>query len=72
MNQGNRSMTLKYSGRTLPEWADSQMEVLADQLREQEHTVWNVEEHRYTTSELIRPCQPVDEAWKQCSQGSVA
>ena len=45
-------MVLKYSGRTLPEWADSQQEVMADKLIEQEHTVWNVEEHRYTTSEL--------------------
>ena len=43
-------MALKYSGRTLPEWGDSQQEVMTDKLIDQEHTVWNVEEHRYTTS----------------------
>ena len=44
-------MALKYSGRTLPEWGDSQQEVVGDKLADQEHTVWNVEEHRYLTSE---------------------
>ena len=51
VNRGNETMALKYSGRTLPEWGDGQQEVIGDGLIDQEHTVWNVEEHRYTTSE---------------------
>lgn len=42
---------LKYSGRQLPDWGFNQHEVVADRIVDQEDTVWNVEEHRYTKSD---------------------
>ncbi|KAF0306413.1 Protein O-mannosyltransferase 1 [Amphibalanus amphitrite] len=51
INQGNLNMALKFSGRRLPEWGNGQQEVVGDALADQEHTVWNVEEHRYLTME---------------------
>lgn len=42
---------LKYSGRQLPDWGFHQHEVVADRVLNQDDTVWNVEEHRYTKCE---------------------
>ena len=42
---------LKFSGRQLPDWGFRQHEVVTDKELNQEDTVWNVEEHRYTRSE---------------------
>ncbi|XP_044008654.1 protein O-mannosyltransferase 1 [Aphidius gifuensis] len=42
---------LKFSGRQLPDWGFNQHEVVADKIIEQDDTVWNVEEHRYTKSD---------------------
>lgn len=39
---------LKFTGRQLPSWGFHQHEVGADRIIEQDDTVWNVEEHRYT------------------------
>lgn len=39
---------LKYTGRQLPDWGFHQHEVVADRVVNQDDTVWNVEEHRYT------------------------
>ena len=38
------------SGKQLPEWGFHQLEVVTDKLHNHEHTLWNVEEHRYTRS----------------------
>ncbi|RUS87081.1 hypothetical protein EGW08_005157 [Elysia chlorotica] len=45
----NTSAALKTTGRQLPEWGFHQIEVSADRLVKQRATVWNVEEHRYTS-----------------------
>ncbi|KAJ3655129.1 hypothetical protein Zmor_014268 [Zophobas morio] len=42
---------LKFTGRQLPDWGFHQHEVAADRIINQDDTVWNVEEHRYTRSE---------------------
>ncbi|XP_030755009.1 protein O-mannosyltransferase 1 [Sitophilus oryzae] len=42
---------LKFTGRQLPDWGFHQHEVAADRVLNQDDTVWNVEEHRYTKSE---------------------
>lgn len=42
---------LKFSGRQLPDWGFHQHEVVADRIVNQDDTVWNVEEHRYTKSD---------------------
>lgn len=47
----NSSQALKFSGRQLPDWGFYQHEVVTDRVIQQEDTVWNVEEHRYTKSE---------------------
>ncbi|XP_073836966.1 protein O-mannosyltransferase rt [Musca autumnalis] len=39
---------LKYTSRTLPDWAFSQQEVAADRDTSGKDVIWNVEEHRYT------------------------
>lgn len=39
---------LKFTGRQLPDWGFHQHEVAADRIINQDDTVWNVEEHRYT------------------------
>lgn len=44
------SQALKVSGKQLPEWGFHQLEVVTDHLTDQMHTIWNVEEHRYTRS----------------------
>ena len=44
----NSSQALKFSGKQLPDWGFNQHEVVTDRLLDQEDTVWNVEEHRYT------------------------
>ena len=38
------------SGKQLPEWGFNQHEVATDRILQQEATIWNVEEHRYTRS----------------------
>lgn len=45
-------MALRFTGRQLPEWGFNQHEVVADRVIEQPDTIWNVEEHRYTKSNL--------------------
>ncbi|XP_065203314.1 protein O-mannosyltransferase 1 [Planococcus citri] len=47
----NSSQALKFSGRQLPDWGFFQHEIVTDKVIQQEDTVWNVEEHRYTKSE---------------------
>nr|XP_045592731.1 protein O-mannosyltransferase 1-like isoform X2 [Procambarus clarkii] len=47
----NSSQALKFSGRQLPDWGFRQHEVVTDKLLDQEDTIWNVEEHRYTRNE---------------------
>ncbi|KAG0721721.1 Protein O-mannosyltransferase 1 [Chionoecetes opilio] len=47
----NSSQALKFSGRQLPDWGFRQHEVVTDKVVEQEDTIWNVEEHRYSKSE---------------------
>lgn len=42
---------LRMSGRQLPDWGFNQHEVVTDRNVEQDDTIWNVEEHRYTKSE---------------------
>lgn len=42
---------LRVSGRQLPDWGFNQHEVVTDRIIEQDDTIWNVEEHRYTKSE---------------------
>ncbi|KAL3283415.1 hypothetical protein HHI36_006560 [Cryptolaemus montrouzieri] len=42
---------LKFSGRQLPDWGFHQHEIVSDRIINQDDTVWNVEEHRYTKSE---------------------
>lgn len=42
------NQALKFSGRQLPDWGFHQHEVVADRVVNQDDTVWNVEEHRYT------------------------
>ena len=49
----NSTTALKYSGRQLPEWGFKQHEIVTDKILEQEDTIWNVEEHRYSRSEFI-------------------
>ncbi|KAK7576004.1 hypothetical protein V9T40_012290 [Parthenolecanium corni] len=47
----NSSQALKFSGRQLPDWGFNQHEVVTDKVIQQDDTIWNVEEHRYTKSE---------------------
>lgn len=47
----NTSTALRITGKQLPEWGFHQLEVTADRLINQRDTVWNVEEHRYTTNQ---------------------
>ncbi|XP_037078662.1 protein O-mannosyltransferase 1-like [Pollicipes pollicipes] len=42
---------LKYSGQQLPEWGHNQMEIVCDKVVQQDDTIWNAEEHRYTLAE---------------------
>ncbi|CAH0558350.1 unnamed protein product [Brassicogethes aeneus] len=42
---------LKFTGRQMPDWGFHQHEVAADRILNQDDTVWNVEEHRYTKSD---------------------
>nr|CAI5824722.1 unnamed protein product [Callosobruchus analis] len=42
---------LKFTGKQLPDWGFHQHEVAADRTINQDDTIWNVEEHRYTKSE---------------------
>lgn len=48
----NSSQALKFSGRQLPDWGFHQHEIVTDKVIQQDDTVWNVEEHRYTKSKL--------------------
>lgn len=41
---------LRMSGRQLPDWGFNQHEVVTDRILDQDDTIWNVEEHRYTKS----------------------
>ena len=47
----NSSQALKFSGRQLPDWGFRQHEIVTDKVIEQEDTIWNVEEHRYSRTE---------------------
>jgi dolichyl-phosphate-mannose-protein mannosyltransferase len=38
----------QFSGKQLPDWGFNQHEVVTDKVINQDDTVWNVEEHRYT------------------------
>ncbi|CAH1967386.1 unnamed protein product [Acanthoscelides obtectus] len=42
---------LKFTGKQLADWGFHQHEVAADRTINQDDTIWNVEEHRYTKSE---------------------
>ncbi|XP_046370265.2 protein O-mannosyl-transferase 1-like [Haliotis rufescens] len=46
----NTTTALKTTGKQLPDWGHHQMEVAADRVINQDATIWNVEEHRYTKS----------------------
>ena len=46
----NSKQALKFSGKQLPDWGYHQHEIVTDRLIEQDDTVWNVEEHRYSKS----------------------
>lgn len=46
----NSSQALRFSGRQLPDWGFNQHEVVTDRIVNQDDTIWNVEEHRYTKS----------------------
>lgn len=48
----NTSQALKFSGRQLPDWGFHQHEIVTDKIIQQQDTIWNVEEHRYTKSTL--------------------
>ena len=50
----NSSQALKFSGRQLPDWGFNQHEIVTDRIINQPDTVWNVEEHRYTKSIVIK------------------
>ena len=50
----NSSQALKFSGRQLPDWGFNQHEVVTDRIINQPDSVWNVEEHRYTKSIVIK------------------
>ncbi|XP_003747576.1 protein O-mannosyltransferase 1 [Galendromus occidentalis] len=39
---------LKFSGKQLPDWGFNQHEIVTDRVIDQDDTIWNVEEHRYT------------------------
>lgn len=47
------NQALKFSGRQLPDWGFHQHEVVADRIINQDDTIWNVEEHRYTKCKLF-------------------
>ncbi|XP_071520863.1 protein O-mannosyltransferase 1 isoform X1 [Panulirus ornatus] len=47
----NSSQALKFSGRQLPDWGFRQHEIVTDKVLDQEDTIWNVEEHRYTRTD---------------------
>ncbi|XP_068241899.1 protein O-mannosyltransferase 1 [Palaemon carinicauda] len=47
----NSSQALKFSGRQLPDWGFRQHEIVTDKILDQEDTIWNVEEHRYTRTD---------------------
>ncbi|XP_053213817.1 protein O-mannosyltransferase 1-like [Panonychus citri] len=44
----NSSQALKFTGKLLPDWGYNQHEVVTDRIINQDDTIWNVEEHRYT------------------------
>ncbi|CAM1321564.1 POMT1 (predicted) [Pycnogonum litorale] len=44
----NSTQALKFSGKQLPDWGFHQHEVATDRIINQDDTIWNVEEHRYT------------------------
>ncbi|XP_042901346.1 protein O-mannosyl-transferase 1 [Parasteatoda tepidariorum] len=44
----NSGQALKFSGKQLPEWGFNQHEIVTDRVINQDDTIWNVEEHRYT------------------------
>ena len=43
---------LRFTGRQLPQWGFNQHEVASDKNLNHDDSVWNVEEHRYTKSQL--------------------
>jgi dolichyl-phosphate-mannose-protein mannosyltransferase len=47
----NTSAALRYTGKSYPEWGFHQAEVVTDRNIHQADSVWNVEEHRYTTND---------------------
>ncbi|XP_043238855.1 protein O-mannosyltransferase 1-like [Amphibalanus amphitrite] len=42
---------LKFTGQQLPDWGHNQLEVTCDKVVQQDDTIWNAEEHRYTLAE---------------------
>ncbi|GIX90666.1 hypothetical protein CDAR_604962 [Caerostris darwini] len=42
------SQNYYFSGKQLPEWGFNQHEIVTDRVVNQDDTIWNVEEHRYT------------------------
>ncbi|XP_064458655.1 protein O-mannosyltransferase 1-like [Ornithodoros turicata] len=44
----NTSQALKFSGKQYPDWGFHQHEIVTDRVIDQDDTLWNVEEHRYT------------------------
>ena len=42
---------LKFTGQQLPDWGHNQLEVTCDKVVQQDDTIWNAEEHRYTLGE---------------------
>ena len=44
----NSTQALKFSGKQLPDWGFNQHEIVTDKIINQDDTIWNVEEHRYT------------------------
>ncbi|XP_064613330.1 protein O-mannosyl-transferase 1-like [Liolophura sinensis] len=58
----NTSYALKVSWKQLPEWGFNQLEVVTDKHINQQDTVWNVEEHRYTTTESEDPAKELSKA----------
>ena len=41
-------LSLQFTGKQLPDWAFNQHEIVTDKLINQDDTIWNEEEHRYT------------------------
>jgi len=47
----NTSVAVAFSGRSLPDWAHNQFEIVGDAMITNQDALFNVEEHRYTRNE---------------------